>query len=155
MLVILFGGRNRTISEFISLRTAHAAQSNWRRACLVIALVAAACAASCAKPTDPAPKPTPPPPPFEFLSACGDKGNDPGKLDTPVAFAADSMGRVLFADPGSGFVHTFESNGTPLLSFEDSRVRHASGIAADSGGALYLPETDRARTPTLFPAGTF
>jgi sugar lactone lactonase YvrE len=73
----------------------------------------------------------------------------------PVAFAADSMGRVLFADPGSGFVHKFASNGTPLLSFEDTRVLHASGIAADSGGAIYVADAERGNVLIFFPDGTF
>ena len=73
----------------------------------------------------------------------------------PVAFAADTMGRVLFADPGSGFVHKFESSGTPLLSFEDSRVLHASGIAVDSGGAIYVVDAERGNVLIFFPDGTF
>ena len=75
---------------------------------------------SCGKRADPAPKPQAPPP-FEFLGAWGDKGEGPGKLDGPVAFAVDVLGNVFFADPGAGFVHKFESKGTPLLSFEDPR----------------------------------
>ena len=85
---------------------------------------------SCGNRANPAPKPQPPPP-FEFLGAWGDKGEGPGKLDAPVSFAADSLGNIFFADPGSSFVHKFESSGTPLLSFEDTRVRHADG---DRGG---------------------
>jgi len=73
----------------------------------------------------------------------------------PVAFAADTMGRVLFADPGSGFVHKFESSGTPLLSFEDSRIFHASGIAVDSGGAIYVADAERGNVLIFFPDGTF
>jgi hypothetical protein len=94
-------------------------------------------------------------PPFEFLNAWGDRGHGPGKLDTPAAFAADSLGRVFFADPGSGFVHKFESSGTPLLSFEDSRIHHASGIAVDSGGAIYIADLERGNILIFFPDGSF
>src|ERR1700722_5969501 len=101
------------------------------------ALVAVFLLASCGNRVNPAPKPQPPPP-FEFLGAWGDKGEGPGKLDAPVAFAADSLSHIFFAAPAAGFIHKFESKGTPLLSFEDNRVRHAAGIAVDSGGAIYL-----------------
>ena len=119
-----------------------------------IILIAAVCAWSCAKPMDPASIPLQLPP-FEFLNAWGDKGDGPGKLDTPAAFAADSLGKVFFADPGSGFVHKFESSGTPLLSFEDSRIHHASGIAVDSGGAIYIADVERGNILIFFPDGSF
>jgi hypothetical protein len=109
---------------------------------------------SCGNRANPAPKPQPPPP-FEFLSAWGDKGQGPGQLDAPVAFAADSLGNIFFADPGAGFVHKFESGGTPLQSFEDTRVRHASGIAVDSGGAIYVADAQRGSIHVFFPDGTF
>jgi len=109
---------------------------------------------SCGNRANPAPKPQPPPP-FEFVGAWGDKGEGPGKLDAPVAFAADSLGNVLFADPGSNFVHKFEANGTPLQSFEDTRVHHATGIAVDSGGAIYVDDAQQGSIHVFFPDGTF
>jgi len=108
---------------------------------------------SCGNRATPAPKPQPPP--FEFLGAWGDKGEGAGKLDAPVAFAADSLGNIFFADPAAGFVHKFESNGTPLLSFEDPRVRHASGIAVDAGGAIYVADAQLGNVLVFFPDGTF
>jgi tripartite motif-containing protein 71 len=109
---------------------------------------------SCGNRANPAPKPQPPPP-FEFLSAWGDKGQGPGQLDAPVAFAADSLGNIFFADPAAGFVHKFESSGTPLQSFEDTRVRHAAGIAVDSGGAIYVADAQQGSIHVFFPDGTF
>ena len=109
---------------------------------------------SCGNRANPAPKPQPPPP-FEFLGAWGDKGDGPGKLDEPVSFAADSMGRIFFADPAAGFVDKFESNGTPLLSFEDTRVRHTAGIAVDAGGAIYLADAQQGNIHVFFPDGSF
>jgi DNA-binding beta-propeller fold protein YncE len=76
-------------------------------------------------------------------------------LDGPVAFAADGLNRVFFVDPPSRFVHKFESNGTPLLSFEDARVVHAAGIAVDSGGAIYVADAQRGVIFVYFPDGTF
>jgi hypothetical protein len=109
---------------------------------------------SCGKRVDPAPKPQAPPP-FEFLGAWGEKGEGPGKLDAPVAFATDALGNVFFADPGAGFIHKFEAKGTPLLSFEDARVRHATGIAVDSGGAIYVADAERGNISIFFPDGSF
>ena len=117
-------------------------------------MAAALFLASCGKQVDPAPKPQAPPP-FEFLGAWGDKGEGPGKLDAPVAFATDRLGRVFIADPGAGFIDKFEAKGTPLLSFEDARVRHATGIAVDSGGAIYLADAERGDIFIFFPDGTF
>jgi hypothetical protein len=109
---------------------------------------------SCGNRATPAPKPQPPPP-FEFLSAWGDKGQGPGQLDAPVSFVSDSLGNIFFADPAAGFVHKFESKGTPLQSFEDSRVRHAAGLAVDSGGAIYVADAQRGSIHVFFPDGTF
>ena len=152
--MVSFGQRDRTIPESESLPQTHLESAQSRRRCLLISLLIASCAVSCAKRTDPAPLPARPPA-FEFLGAWGDRGKEPGKLDTPAAFATDAMGRVFFADPGSGFVHKFESKGTPLLSFEDSRMNHASGIAVDSGGAIYVADTERGNVLIFFPDGTF
>jgi streptogramin lyase len=111
---------------------------------------------SCGKRVDPAPKQQAPPPlPFEFLDAWGDKGEGPGKLDEPVAFAVDISGNVFFADPAAGFVHKFQSKGTPLLSFDEPRLGHASGIAVDSGGAIYVADAQRGSVLIFFPDGTF
>ena len=122
----------------------------------LIALISVLFFASCGNRVDPAAKPKPqPPPPFEFLSSWGDKGDGPGKLDQPVSFATDTLGNVFFADPGAGFVHKFESNGTPLLSFEEPGVRHAAGIAVDAGGAIYLTNARQGTILVFFPDGTF
>ena len=124
----------------------------WRL--LLAALAVVYFLVSCETRAKPAPKPQPPPP-FEFLGAWGDKGDGPGRLDGPVAFAGDSLGNFFFADPASGFVHKFKSTGTPLQSFEDTRVRHAAGIAVDSGGAIYVADAQRGSVLIFFPDGTF
>ena len=121
---------------------------------LLISLILVPLATSCAKRADPAPKP-PPPPAFEFVAAWGEKGEGPGKFVQPTAFAADALGNVFFVDPAGGFVHKFNVKGTPLQSFEDSRVRHASGIAVDSGGAIYVADAERGNFHIFFPDGSF
>jgi hypothetical protein len=109
---------------------------------------------SCGRRPDPTPK-AQVIPAFEFLGAWGEKGDGPGKLDGPVALATDGLNRVFFVDPASGFVHKFESKGTPLLSFEDARVNRAAGIAVDSGGAIYVADAQRGSILVYFPDGTF
>jgi streptogramin lyase len=118
------------------------------------ALIAVFFLVSCGNRANPAPKPQPPPP-FEFIGAWGDKGEGPGKLDQPVSFAVDTLGNVFFVDPAVNFVHKFESSGTPLLSFEDTRVRHASGIAVDAGGAIYVTDAQQGSIHVFFPDGSF
>jgi hypothetical protein len=122
-----------------------------------IALLVAFFLSSCGNPADPSPKPQqpPPPPPFEFVSAWGDKGEGPGKLDAPVSLAVDALGDAYFADPAAGFVHKFQPTGTPLLSFEDPRLRHAAGIAVDAGGAIYVSDAQQGALHVFFPDGTF
>lgn len=109
---------------------------------------------SCGRRADPSPKP-PQVPAFEFLGAWGEKGEVPGKLDQPVAFATDALGKVYFADPGRRSVDKFDPSGTPLQSFEDGRLRHASGIAVDSGGAIYVADAQRGSVLIFFPNGDF
>lgn len=152
--MILFERGKRTIPERESLHPAKLYTHPQRWGCLLIILFAGSFAASCARRTDPAPKPQQPPP-FEFLGTWGDRGEGPGNLYKPVAFAVDALGKVYFADAGAGFVHKFESNGTPLLSFEDSRLLHAAGIAVDRGGAIYIADAERGNILIFFPDGTF
>jgi len=121
---------------------------------LPIALVALFFLASCGNRVAPAPKPQPPSP-FEFLGAWGDKGDGPGQLDAPLSPATDTLGNVFFADPPAGFVHKFESNGTPLLSFQENAVKRASAIAVDAGGAIYLDNAQQGSLLVFFPDGTF
>jgi sugar lactone lactonase YvrE len=121
---------------------------------LLLGILAAMFGVSCTKPADPAPKP-PQKPPIEFLSSWGDKGDGPGKLNAPVAFATDSQGKVYFADSGSGFIHKFESSGTPLLSFEYPAVLHPTGIGVDTGGGIYVVDAQRGSILIFFPEGDF
>lgn len=111
--------------------------------------------ASCGNHSTPTVKAQAPPPPFEFLGSWGDKGDGPGKLNSAVAFASDALGNVFFVDPAVDYVHKFESKGTPLLSFEDPRVRRADGISVDAGGAIYVIDPQLGNIIVFFPDGTF
>jgi hypothetical protein len=121
---------------------------------LLLIAVVAAVGTSCEKEADPASKPQPPAP-VQFVNEWNSGGDGPGKLSAPVAFTVDLLGNVFFADPASGFVDKFQPNGTPLLSFRDYRLRHASGITVDSGGAIYVAEADRGEILIFFPDGRF
>src|SRR5579872_5831789 len=132
----------------------HSAPMKWP--IYATALLAALFLISCGQHADPASKPkVPPPPPFEFVASWGEKGDGPGKFIAPVSFASDALGDLYFADPGAGFVHKFQPGGTPLLSFEDPRLRRATGIAVDAGGAIYVDEAQQGAIHVFFPDGTF
>jgi tripartite motif-containing protein 71 len=124
----------------------------WNRVSLLILSALAVWAVACTEHASPVPKP--PPPPFEYVQTWGQKGEGAGLLGAPVAFAVDTQGRVYFADSGSGYVHKFEATGVPLLSFEDFHVKHAAGIAVDSGGAIYLADGIHGDILIYFPDGT-
>jgi DNA-binding beta-propeller fold protein YncE len=92
-------------------------------------------------------------PPFEFVGEWGVRGTDPGQLADPIGPAVDTAGRVYFVDRASSLVQKFEASGVPLLSFEDSAVRHASAVAVDSGGGIYVADASAGQIRVYFPEG--
>jgi len=94
-------------------------------------------------------------PALEFIGQWGVAGDGPGQLADPVGPAVDSFGRVYFASRGSGLLHKFDSAGVPLISFEADGVRHASGIAVDSGGGIYIADAAAGQIRVYFPEGDF
>jgi tripartite motif-containing protein 71 len=92
-----------------------------------------------------------PPPALEFVGQWGTKGEDPGQLDDPQSIAVDSIGNVYIADAGNGFIGKFAANGTPLLSFQESRLKEPQSIAVDSGGAMYITDPARSMVFVVFP----
>ena len=117
---------------------------------LLLALVAAA-GCSRSAPQEP---PKPPPPPLEYLGKWGTKGDGPGQLSRPASLAVDATGNVYVADPGSGFVHKFDPQGHPLLSFLDPALSHPDSIAVDLGGAIYVTDPARGSVFIFYPDGT-
>ena len=75
--------------------------------------------------------------------------------DDPVGPAVDTFGRVYLASRGSGLLDKFDSAGVPLISFEADGVRHASGIAVDSGGGIYIADAATGEIRVYFPEGDF
>jgi hypothetical protein len=155
--MVIFLSRTFTVTEKLFFKMPKINPHTSRRWNFLCApLIAVAFLASCGNRANPAAKPqAPPPPPFEFLGSWGDKGEGPGKLNSAVAFAADNLERLYFVDPPVEYVHKFESKGTPLLSFEDPRLRNAAGIAVDAGGALYVIDPQVGNIVVFFPDGTF
>jgi hypothetical protein len=90
---------------------------------------------------------------LEFVGQWGVHGQAPGQLDEPIALAVDTVGRVYFADRGTGSVQKFTISGVPLLTFEDSAIRGAAGIAVDDGGAIYVADARAGQIRVFFPEG--
>jgi len=97
---------------------------------------------------------SPPIPPLQYVGAWGVKGTDPGQLDQPTSLATDIRGNVYIADPGTQFVEKFQPTGTPLLAFQDPRLKHPQSIAVDRGGAIYVSDPVRASVFVFLPDGS-
>jgi streptogramin lyase len=97
---------------------------------------------------------SPPIPPLQYVGAWGVKGTDPGQLDQPTSIATDVRGNVYIADAGSQFIDKFQPTGTPLLSFQDERLKHPQSIAVDRGGAIYVTDPVRASVFIFLPDGS-
>jgi hypothetical protein len=93
-------------------------------------------------------------PPLKYLGDWGIKGSDPGQLDQPTSIATDVRGNVYIADAGSQFIDKFQPGGTPLLSFQDDRLKHPQSIAVDRGGAIYVTDPVRGSVFVFLPDGT-
>jgi DNA-binding beta-propeller fold protein YncE len=92
-------------------------------------------------------------PPLEFIGQWGVSGVGPGQLANPVGPAVDGFGRVYLINPGSGLVQKFQADGSPLLSFDDDGARHASSLAVDSGGGIYVANAPAGEMRIFFPEG--
>src|SRR5271170_5842384 len=61
-------------------------------------------------------------PVLQFVSSWGVRGNGPGQLYKPSCIASDALGDAYIADAGSQFIHKFDPQGTPLLSFQELSI---------------------------------
>jgi len=104
---------------------------------LPVPLIALCLLAGCAQQAAQEPPLPPPKPPLEFLGEWGTPGNGPGQLSRPVSVAVDFVGNIYVADAGSRFIHKFDPEGKPLLSFQDPLLQSPAGVALDRGGAIY------------------
>lgn len=92
-------------------------------------------------------------PAISYISSWGMRGNGPGQLDQPVSIATDRVGDIYIADAGSDFVHKFDWRGTPLLSFQEPGLKNPQSIALDSGGAIYVTDSQRGSAFVFLPGG--
>jgi hypothetical protein len=90
---------------------------------------------------------------LEYIGAWGTQGDGPGELQDPASIAADALGNVFIADPGTGFIHKFAPRGKALLSFQEVGLKHPQSIAVDSGGAIYVTDPARGSVFIFFPGG--
>ncbi|MGH9702335.1 MAG: NHL repeat-containing protein [Candidatus Acidiferrales bacterium] len=96
-------------------------------------------------------------PALEYAGAWGTLGEDPGKLQNPVAMAVDRVGNIFLADlrKGSTLIHKYNPHGHPLLSFYVDGCQHPSSIAIDWGGAIYLADRHTGTIYVYMPDGMF
>lgn len=92
-------------------------------------------------------------PPLAYIGSWGVRGDGPGQLDDPACIATDSVGNVYIADGGSHFVSKFDPGGTPLLSYQDEKLKQPQSIAVDAGGAIYVTDSSRQSAFVYFPNG--
>lgn len=116
-----------------------------------VALLWSLAAAGCSRSSPQAPPK--PPPPLEYLGEWGIRGDGPGQLSRPASLAVDEAGNVYVADAGSGFVHKFDRQGHPLLSFQDPALEHPDSIALDRGDAIYVADPARGSVAVFYPDG--
>jgi hypothetical protein len=95
----------------------------------------------------------PAPPALSYIGQWGAKGDGPGQLDQPTCIATDRVGKAYIADAGSHFVHKFDTDGTPLLSFQENALKDPQSITVDSGGAIYVTELKSKSAFVYFPNG--
>jgi glucose/arabinose dehydrogenase len=116
-------------------------------------LVIFAAVIGCSQPATEA-QPAPPAPlAVEFIGQWGVKGAGPGQLDEPVSIATDMLGNVYIADAGSRFIHKFDWQGTPLLSFQEDALKHPQWIAVDTDGDIYISDAVRGSVFVVYPGG--
>lgn len=119
---------------------------------LLTSIIVAALA-GCSQTSTAAKSPLPAAPALEFLSQFGVRGGGPGQLSEPVSIATDLLGNVYIADAGSQFIHKFDWQGTPLLSFTEDALKHPQWIAVDSDGDIYVSDPVRASVFVIYPGG--
>jgi sugar lactone lactonase YvrE len=92
-------------------------------------------------------------PAVTFISQWGVKGDGPGHLQEPASIATDVLGNAYIADAGSQFIHKFDPQGTPLLSFQEDPLKHPQWIAVDPDGDVYVTDPVRGSVFVFYPGG--
>src|ERR1700690_329332 len=82
-------------------------------------------------------------PALSYIGQWGVKGDGPGHLQEPASIATDVLGNAYIADAGSQFIHKFDPQGTPLLSFQEDPLKHPQWITIYPDGDVYLTDPVR------------
>jgi hypothetical protein len=90
---------------------------------------------------------------LDFIGAWGTHGEGPGQLDDPVSISADVIGNIYVVDAGSRFIHKFDSQGTPLLSFQEDPLKHPQWVTVDRGEVIYVSDPVRNSVFICLPTG--
>ena len=120
---------------------------------LFIGSLLGGCSGSHADSETQAQRKTPAPPSLDYIGAWGVKGSDPGQLDDPTGIAVDAVGDSYIPDAATQFVQKFDATGTPLLSFQDTLLKHPQSITLDHGGGIYITDAARGSCFVFFPEG--
>jgi hypothetical protein len=104
---------------------------------LALACALAVLTIACADTISPAQKDLPVRP-LTFMAEWGTAGGGAGQLSKPQWMSTDFAGNVFIADYGSGFIHKFNFEGHPLMSFDDGVPRDPYRVAVDSGNGIYV-----------------
>jgi sugar lactone lactonase YvrE len=119
----------------------------------ILISIGVAALAGCSQTPTEAKSPAPAAPALEFIGQFGVRGGGPGQLSEPVSIATDLLGNVYIADAGSQFIHKFDWQGTPLLSFQEDALKHPQWIAVDSDGDIYVSDPVRGSVFVIYPGG--
>src|SRR5580704_17491774 len=119
----------------------------------LLTIIAITSLAGCSQTSTEAKSPTPAPPVLEFVAQFGVRGGGPGQLSEPVSIATDPLSNVYIADAGSRFIHKFDWQGTPLLSFQEDSLKHPQWIAVDTDGDIYISDAVRGSVFVVYPGG--
>lgn len=123
-------------------------------ACCLVFLICISWVSGCSRfETEGHPQAAAAPPSVKFVGQWGAKGDGPGQLDQPEGIATDGNGNAYIADTGSQFIHKFDPQGTPLLSFQEGGLKHPQWITIDAGGAMYVSDAVRNSVFIFLPNG--
>jgi hypothetical protein len=91
--------------------------------------------------------------PLDFIGAWGTHGDGPGQFDDPVSISADVIGNIYVVDAGSHFIHKFDSQGKPLLSFQEDPLKHPQWVTVDRDEVIYVSDPVRNSVFICLPTG--
>ena len=76
----------------------------------------------------------------KFLLDWGEKGDEPGRFDTPHGIAVDDQGRVYIADRANSRIQIFDGDGNFLKQWQSSELGRPWGLEIGADGHLYVAD---------------